>query len=82
MRCFAQTIPLKDDPESIRRYGAYHANPWPELLEGARKVGILSTYIYRFECQLFMFMLTQDDFDLERDMPSTRRTRRPGNGMN
>ncbi len=69
MKRFAQTVLLKDDPEIIRRYEAYHANPWPEVSEGARRVGILSTYIYRFGRQLFMFMQTRDDFDLEHDMP-------------
>ncbi len=69
MKRFAQTVLLKDDPEIIRRYEAYHANPWPQVLEGARRIGILTTYIYRFGRQLFMFMQTTDDFDMERDMP-------------
>ena len=69
MKRFAQTVLLKDDPEIIRQYENYHANPWPEVIEGARNIGVLRTYIYRFGRQLFMFMETVDDFDLERDMP-------------
>jgi L-rhamnose mutarotase len=69
MKRFAQTVLLKDDPEIIRKYEEYHANPWPEVVEGGRRIGMLRAYIYRFGRQLFMFMETADDFDLERDMP-------------
>jgi L-rhamnose mutarotase len=69
MKRFAQTVLLKDDPDLIRRYEDYHAHPWPEVLEGSRRVGILRTFIYRHGRQLFMFMETRDNFDLERDMP-------------
>jgi L-rhamnose mutarotase len=60
---------LEDDPEIIHRYEQYHANVWPQVVEGGRRCGLLRTYIYRFGCQLFMFMETRDDFDLERDLP-------------
>jgi L-rhamnose mutarotase len=69
MKRFAQTVMLKDDPEIIRQYEEYHANPWPEVIEGGRRIGILHAYIYRYGRQLFMFMETVDGFDLERDMP-------------
>ena len=69
MKRFAQTVLLKDDPEIIRKYEEYHANPWPEVVEGGRRIGMLRAYIYRFGRQLFMFMETVDDFDLVRDMP-------------
>jgi L-rhamnose mutarotase len=69
MKRFAMTVLLKDDPKIIQRYEEYHSNPWPEVTEGARGIGVLSTYIYRLGRQLFMFMETVDDFDLERDMP-------------
>ena len=69
MKRFAMTVLLKDDPEIIRGYEEYHANPWPEVTEGAQRIGVLGTYIYRFGRQLFMYMETVDDFDLERDMP-------------
>lgn len=69
MRRFAMTVLLKDDPELIRRYEEYHANVWPEVLEGSKRCGILRTFIYRFGRQLFMFMETVDEFDLDRDMP-------------
>jgi L-rhamnose mutarotase len=68
MKRFAQTVLLKDDPEIIRKYEEYHANPWPEVLDGTRNCGVLRVFIYRFGRQLFMFMETVDDFDLEHDM--------------
>ena len=69
MKRFAQTVLLKDDPEIIEKYEEYHANPWPEVIEGSRRIGVLRTLIYRYGRQLFMFMETVDDFDVERDMP-------------
>jgi L-rhamnose mutarotase len=69
MKRFAMTVMLKDDPEIIRRYEAYHASPWPEVNAGLLKCGILRMFIYRFGLQLFMFMETADDFDMGRDLP-------------
>jgi L-rhamnose mutarotase len=69
MKRFAQTVMLKDDAEVIRRYEEYHANVWPEVVEGTRNCGILRVFIYRFGRTLFMFMETVDDFDMERDAP-------------
>ena len=69
MKRFAQTVMLKDDPEVIRRYEEYHANPWPAVVEGTRKCGVRRVVIYRYGRLLFMYMETGDDFDMERDMP-------------
>ena len=66
MKRYAQTVLLKDDPEVIRKYEAYHAKPWPETNAGLLKCGIQRMFIYRFGRQLFMFMDTRDDFDLAR----------------
>ena len=69
MQYFGLTIDLADDPALIAQYKAYHANPWPEVVAGSRKIGVKRTFIYRFGRHLFMFMEVPDDFDLERDMP-------------
>ncbi|HUS15338.1 MAG TPA: L-rhamnose mutarotase [Chloroflexia bacterium] len=69
MKRFAQTVLLKDNPEVIRQYEAYHANPWPEVIAGNLSIGVRRVFIYRFQRQLFMFLETADDFDLERDLP-------------
>jgi L-rhamnose mutarotase len=67
MKRIAMTVMLKDDPEVIRKYEQYHADPWPEVVEGGYKMGIRRVFIYRFGRQLFMFLETLDDFDMERD---------------
>jgi L-rhamnose mutarotase len=69
MKRFAMAVLLKDDPEVIRRYEEYHANPWPEVVAGTLRCGIRRVYIYRYNRHLFMFMETTDDFDMERDLP-------------
>ena len=60
--CFA--LDLKDDPELIREYEAYHKAVWPEILDSIRKSGIQHMEIYRIQNRLFMIMDTADDFSL------------------
>jgi len=62
MKRFARTVMLKDDPQVIAQYEAYHAHPFPEVNAGLLASGILHMYIYRYGRQLFMFMETRDDF--------------------
>ena len=69
MKRIAMTVMLKDDPQVIRKYEEYHANPWAEVVEGTLSIGIQRVFIYRFGHQLFLFMEVPDDFDMERDMP-------------
>lgn len=69
MKRYAMMVMLKDDPEIIRKYEQYHANPWPETNAGLSSVGIQRMYIYRYGRYLFMFMETKDDFDMDRDLP-------------
>lgn len=69
MKRFALAVQLKDDADIIKRYEEYHAHPWPEVVEGTIACGVRRVYIYRYSRQLFMFMETDDDFDMERDMP-------------
>jgi len=76
MKRFAQTVLLKGGPDVIRQYEAYHANPWPEVLAGTQSTGVRRIFIYRFQRQLFMFMETADDFELDRDMPKYMQDRR------
>ncbi len=69
MKQFAQTVLLKDDPEIIKQYEEYHANIWPEVRQGTFRCGVDRVFIFRFGRQLFMYMETADDFDMQRDMP-------------
>jgi L-rhamnose mutarotase len=69
MKRYTMMVMLKDDPEIIRKYEQYHANPWTETNAGLLSVGIQRMYIYRYGRHLFMFMETRDDFDMDRDLP-------------
>ena len=70
MKRIAMTVMLKDDPEIIRQYEELHANPWPQVLKRGYECGIRRVFIHRYGRQLYMFLETVDEFDLERD--STR----------
>jgi L-rhamnose mutarotase len=65
---YCQTLTLVDNPELIEKYCEAHANVWPEVTDGQRKVGIMSMEIWRSGRSLFMIMDTVDEFDFERDM--------------
>jgi len=66
MKCYGLTILLKDDPEIIAQYKAYHRQVWPEVLEHARNLGILKTRIFLTGRRLFMYIETEDGFDFGR----------------
>lgn len=59
-------LDLKDDPELIRAYEAYHRDVWPEVLDSLGESGILRMDIYRAGTRLFMVIETDDSFSLER----------------
>ena len=66
MKCYGLTINLRDDPEVIAQYKAYHRDVWPEVLEQARNLGILKTRIFLIGRRLFMYIETEDGFDFGR----------------
>ena len=67
MQRFGLTLNLKDDPEVIEQYKAYHRDVWPEVLDSLREVGITRMDIYLLGNRLFMAIETVDDFDPDRD---------------
>ena len=70
MKEYVQTINLKDDPDVIRQYQQYHAQPWPEVTTALRQIGVTDMKIYLLGRRLFMYMLTEDDFDPATDYPT------------
>ncbi len=56
-------LDLKDDPELIAAYEAYHEAVWPEILESIKGAGITSMEIYRTGNRLFMIMEVDESFD-------------------
>ena len=58
-------LDLKDDPELIDAYKAYHApgSVWPEIIESIRSAGIEDMEIYLTGNRLFMIMEVDESFD-------------------
>ena len=69
VKCYAQTICLKNDPRGIEEYKRHHADCWPEVLGALKAVGVLRMKIFLLETRMFMYMETEDDFDPEVDFP-------------
>ena len=81
MQHFGLTIELKDDPELIAQYKAYHADPWPEPLQGLGEVGITDMKIFLLGQRMFMYMTATDEFDPARDFPALRRAKPQSEGV-
>lgn len=65
MKRYCLTLDLKNDPELITQYEAYHKDVWPEIKKSITDSGIIAMQIYRFETRLFMIMEVTDDFNFE-----------------
>ena len=65
MKRYCLATDLKDDPELIAAYEAYHRQVWPEILQSLGDCGILSMEIYRLRNRMFMILETTDDFSFE-----------------
>jgi L-rhamnose mutarotase len=69
VKTYGLTLCLRDDPEKIETYRRYHQNVWPEVLADLRAVGIREMQIFLLGRRMFMYLETDDDFDLRRDFP-------------
>jgi L-rhamnose mutarotase len=67
MQSYGFALNLKNDPQAIEKYKAYHRNVWPEVAAALKQVGIASMKIYLIGCKLFMYIEATDDFVPERD---------------
>ncbi|CCH53069.1 L-rhamnose mutarotase [Fibrisoma limi BUZ 3] len=68
MQRFCLTLDLKDDPELIQEYEAWHApgKGWPEVRQNDLDAGVLDLQIYRFGTRMVMILETDDDFSFEK----------------
>jgi L-rhamnose mutarotase len=66
-RRYCLALDLKDDPELIRQYEAYHQPDgiWPSIREHLSKTGIVAMEIYRTGNRLFMIMEVDANFSFE-----------------
>ena len=62
---YCLALDLKNDPQLIKEYEAYHKAVWPEILKSITDSGITNMEIYRTGNRLFMIMETTDDFSFE-----------------
>jgi L-rhamnose mutarotase len=67
MKCFAQTLDLKDDPALIREYRDHHRRVWPEVVRALRAAGLRRMKIFLLGTRLFMYAEADDAFDPARD---------------
>ncbi|MBS1976985.1 MAG: L-rhamnose mutarotase [Bacteroidetes bacterium] len=58
-------LDLKDDPQLIREYEAWHKRVWPEIVESIKDSGITSMEIYRVANRLFMIIEADESFSFE-----------------
>lgn len=66
MKRYCLALDLKDDPQLITEYEAYHREVWPEIKKSILDSGITNMEIYRFGTRLFMIMETDDAFSFDR----------------
>ena len=66
MKRYCLALDLKDDPDLIAEYEAYHKNVWPEIIESIKKSGIQSLDIYRTGNRMFMIIEANDDFSFDK----------------
>ena len=66
MKKFALTLALKEDPQLIKEYEAFHEAVWPEVLNSITSSGIQEMEIYRSGTKLFMTINANDDFSFEK----------------
>jgi L-rhamnose mutarotase len=63
---YCLALDLKDKPDLIAEYEAYHQRVWPEIIKSIKEAGISGMEIYRTGNRLFMIMETSEDFSFEK----------------
>lgn len=65
MKRYCLALDLKDDPELIKEYEAYHKKVWPEIIDSIKNSGIEILDIYRTGNRMFMIIEANKDFSFE-----------------
>jgi L-rhamnose mutarotase len=66
-KTFGLTLNLQDNPEKIAAYKLAHQAVWPEVTARLRAVGVHRMQIFLRGRRMFMYLITDDDFDPVRD---------------
>jgi L-rhamnose mutarotase len=64
---FGLALNLQDDPEKIAAYRRFHQAVWPEVTARLRAIGVQRMQIFLRGTRMFMYLVTDDEFDLARD---------------
>lgn len=67
MQRYAQALDLRNDPDILAQYDAYHRAVWPEVKAALRAIGIVNMQIFRTGNRLFMIYDAPDGFEPARD---------------
>ncbi|MGX1930939.1 L-rhamnose mutarotase [Flagellimonas sp. 2504JD4-2] len=65
MKRYALALDLRDDPNLIAEYEAYHQAIWPEIEQSILDSGIKRMEIYRLGTRLFMYVEADEHFTFE-----------------
>ncbi len=66
MQRYVFALDLRDDPQLIAQYEAYHREVWPGIVNSIRDAGITRLDIFRTGNRLCMLMEADDDFSFEK----------------
>jgi L-rhamnose mutarotase len=67
VQTFGLALNLQDDAEKIAAYRRFHQTVWPEVTARLRAVGVQRMQIFLRGTRMFMYLITDDDFDPARD---------------
>jgi len=63
---FCLAVDLKEDPDLIAEYKAYHKKVWPEIIQSIKDSGITLLEIYNVGNRMFMIIEANDHFSFEK----------------
>ena len=67
MKTFGLTLNLQNDVDKIAAYKSAHLAVWPAVTDRLRECGIQEMQIFVRGTRMFMYVVTDDDFDPARD---------------
>ena len=63
MKTFGLTLNLQNDVDKIAAYKSAHLAVWPAVTDRLRECGIQEMQIFVRGTRMFMYVVTEDDFD-------------------
>jgi L-rhamnose mutarotase len=67
VKTFGLTLNLQNDVDKIAAYKSAHLAVWPAVTDRLRECGIQEMQIFVRGTRMFMYLVTDDDFDPARD---------------